>query len=394
MMGFLLDMKTILITLVAGHVFTLILISAYWRQHKYDATLNTFFAAKCAQGIAWLLLVLRGGIPDIFTISFANSFLFLGACLETITVLKLMKCFTQLTKKLYISLTLLNIIGFHLVILIENVENNRIAFASIGTALLIVLPAYRLIRSKSSTMLMKIMGYLYFFVIISLFVRGLAALLSDRPMGLFTPGIIQSFSFLALYLTMILGNVGFILMLKEQSDQELIRMARYDELTNALNRRTFVLHAKELITSSARQRKPISLLLFDVDYFKQINDQNGHDVGDRVLQSLSTRIYQLITSEQLFGRYGGDEFAIFLSDMDETKSFQFAEKIRQTAFEEKEKLPFRYTLSIGIITIIPNENTSIEALYISCDKALYEAKRNGRDVVFRGRYEEPKADKR
>lgn len=142
----------------------------------------------------------------------ANTLLFMGASLETIAVLKLLNSFNKVTKKIYIFLMVFSIVGFHLVIFIHNVESIRIVFTSFWTATFIVLPAYRLIRNRPSSLLMKVMGYLYFLVIISLLSRCLVALLSNHNMGLFTPGISQSFSFLTLYLTMILGNIGFILL--------------------------------------------------------------------------------------------------------------------------------------------------------------------------------------
>ncbi|MFC0477578.1 hypothetical protein ACFFHF_20510 [Robertmurraya beringensis] len=95
MMGFSLDMKTIFVILVTGHVFTVFLISAYWRDHRTDKTVTTFFLAKCVQALAWTLLTLRGGISDLFTISVANTLLFLGTSFEMIAILRLLNVFTN-----------------------------------------------------------------------------------------------------------------------------------------------------------------------------------------------------------------------------------------------------------------------------------------------------------
>lgn len=88
---------------------------------------------------------MRGGVPDVFTISLANTMLFLGVSLETVAVLKLLQAFRPVTKKIYTALAAINIVGFHCVILYHNDEAIRIAYASFGTALLVILPAIKMI---------------------------------------------------------------------------------------------------------------------------------------------------------------------------------------------------------------------------------------------------------
>ncbi|WP_158211500.1 GGDEF domain-containing protein [Alkalihalobacterium alkalinitrilicum] len=377
-------MKTIFIILVVGHIFSVILISAYWRDHRKEQTLNYFFIAKCFQAMAWLFLALRGGIPDIFTISVANTFLFLGVSIETIALLKLQQVFNDTLRKYYIYLTFLNIVGFHLIILIHNVESLRIAFASFATAIIIIIPAYCFITKNNATLLSKFMGSLYLFVILTLIARGVAALLSNQEMGLFTPGIMQSISFLSLFLVMFLGNTGFIFLLKEKADEELVRMASFDDLTSTLNRRTFISRATQSLNRCAKVNKPVSLILFDIDYFKKINDKNGHDVGDKVLIDLSNRITRILSSNHLLGRYGGDEFAILLPETREDESTRLAEAIRLEIEEAKiEGFTLSYTLSLGVLTIVPDEQTQLDVLYVTCDKALYLAKQKGRNCVYR-----------
>ncbi|WP_442594095.1 GGDEF domain-containing protein [Neobacillus sp. D3-1R] len=387
-MNFLLDMKTIFITLVAGHLFTVILISAYWRNHKRDSSLNTFFLAKSVEALAWLLLTLKGGIPDISTISISNTLLFLGVSLETIAIMLVMKSFTSFIKKIYMILTTSNILGFHLILLFINEENIRICFASFGTAAFILIPAYQLMKKKPSSLLMKIMGSLYFLAIISFILRGSAAIISTNSIGLFTPGFIQTISFFTLYLVMFLGNTGFILLLKERADEELIQMAYYDELTSTLNRRIFISTAKNYLLECEKEQKPLSFVLFDIDNFKKYNDKYGHEVGDRILQDFSKRINSFLDPKYLFGRYGGDEFAMLLTGLDSRATYDYLEKVRELIAEAVILgVPESYTISIGYLTIIPNKNSQLETLYISCDKALYNAKNNGHNCVYNGQYE-------
>lgn len=386
-MDFLLDMKTIVLSLVVGNLFTVVLISAYWRNHKKDAAIHAFFLAKCTQALAWLLIALRGGIPDVFTISIANSLLFVGAALETIAVLKLFRAFGEALKRIYIALIAIDIVGFHLVILGGNVEALRVAFASVGTTLFVFAPAFKLLCEKNASPLMKIMGSLYVLVIVTLIGRAAAALLSDQSMGFFTPGVFQSISFLTLYLVMIIGNTGFVLLLKEEADRGLVRLASLDDLTETLNRRTFILMAKECLEEHVKKKLPLTMVLFDVDHFKEINDSYGHLTGDRVLQDLSQKVRNSLAQGDLFGRHGGDEFVIMLPGMDEGQSSRVIEQMFHAAYElTLPDLQVPYTLSIGVLTVVPDRHADLESLYSTCDKALYQAKNSGRNRAVRIRW--------
>ncbi|WP_282939037.1 GGDEF domain-containing protein [Paenibacillus sp. RC67] len=387
-MDLLLDARTIFISLGVGHLFTLILITAYWHDHAKDITVKTFFLAKCAQTATWFLQAFRGEIPDFLSISLANSILFIGASLEILSIMSLQHSVRPITKRFYFVLTAFSIVGFQLIVLFDNQEHLRIAYSSFITVV-IIMPVYRMILGRTQTLLMKIMGYFYLFVIATSLIRGSGALLFPLKTSLFTPGIYQTMAFLALYIVMILGNTGFILLLKEKADQELIRLASFDDLTGTLNRRTFTSLAKQHLTDYAKKKKPISYMLFDIDWFKTINDTHGHTIGDQVLQDLTSRIKQQLSPEDLFVRYGGDEFGIMLPGKDEAESNKIAERIKQMLDGADHRgLPITYTISMGILTVTPDQHTQLETLYTSCDKALYMAKNNGRNGLFRGLMDE------
>jgi len=184
---------------------------------------------------------------------------------------------------------------------------------------------------------------------------------------------------------MLIGNIGFILMAKEKSDLELTKVATYDELTDIFNRRAFLLRAKENISLFARRKEPISFFLIDLDNFKKINDVYGHFAGDMVLKDFAVKIKGQLRVFDLFGRIGGEEFTVLLPGTNEEGALEIAERLRKSAENASVNVGsdhiIKYTISIGIVTVIPDENTSINTLYKISDDALYVAKRNGRNRI-------------
>lgn len=384
-----LDMKTAFISVVLGHLFTVILISAYRYGHKKDRLINTFYASKWLEVIGWGLVIFRGSIPDYISLGLVNSILFVGIAAETIALSMVQYAYNRQVKRRYIAFTLFSIIGFNLLVFLDSTEDARIAFASFCTGMLLVYPVYRMITGSYTSKLKRLMGYLYVIVVIGLFGRALLTLFTDQSMGFFTPSVYQALSFLSLYLIMILENTGFILLYKEQADERLIRMAAYDDLTATLNRRTFIEQAEGVLTQLSRSKSAVSFILFDIDYYKTINDTYGHIAGDRLLAGMSALIQEKLKDVGLVGRFGGDEFAILLPGMNEEESDAAAEELRQSVEDmQLPSIPVHVTISMGIVTLNKCFEPSVNKLYKWSDNALYEAKHRGRNCAVRIRFTE------
>lgn len=171
----------------------------------------------------------------------------------------------------------------------------------------------------------------------------------------------------------------------EAANQQLRRLATIDELTQVANRRMFNEHLKQEWLFSRRTGSDLSLIICDIDDFKQLNDTQGHQTGDACLRHVADLIKSsLKRPRDLAARIGGEEFAIILPDTDINNAMAIAEEIRQTILNTEcpSELSHTVTLSFGVAA--RNENVMSEAELIRCaDKALYEAKGAGKDRVVK-----------
>lgn len=164
--------------------------------------------------------------------------------------------------------------------------------------------------------------------------------------------------------------------------EELTRLSTTDVLTNLPNRRSFLVSAEREFSRATRHGSPLSLLMLDVDHFKQINDRHGHPVGDQVLADIAERIRGSLRKEDLPARLGGEEFAVLLPDTEHHRAHALAERMRQAVeaamFAVPGGAPLNVTISIGLTTLLASDE-SFAALYSRADRSLYLAKQSGRN---------------
>ena len=180
---------------------------------------------------------------------------------------------------------------------------------------------------------------------------------------------------------LLLALLGFAWSLK-QRNWRLHLLAMTDELTGIANRRHIMMQAEQERVKALHTKDALSFLIIDLDFFKKINDQFGHEAGDIVLQQVSLTLSSLLRSQDHFGRTGGEEFLIVLPDTAQQEAVVIAERLRQAVsaiqFEDS-KLPDRLSCSIGVSQYQPQE--PLNSSLARADKALYEAKANGRNRV-------------
>jgi diguanylate cyclase (GGDEF)-like protein len=217
---------------------------------------------------------------------------------------------------------------------------------------------------------------------------------ADAARGLVTLDAIPSLStgFGLIYFELIiflLASGVFIVMVNRERVQAVVTAAlTIDSLTSIANRSAFLRHAARQLQRLQECRTPASLIVFDLDHFKEINDRHGHAVGDRVLRSFAETAGAVLRPGDHLGRLGGEEFAAFLPDASAETAVVIADRVRH-AFEVATATAVPSTVSAGVAEASPNG--SLEAVLDVADRALYRAKTGGRNRVTAGPDPTPRA---
>ena len=164
----------------------------------------------------------------------------------------------------------------------------------------------------------------------------------------------------------------------EIQQAQLLEMAMTDQLTRLYNRHYLSDIAPKKINESYANKQPLSLLIVDLDHFKNVNDTYGHASGDVVLKAVADVIHELCKTEGIAARFGGEEFVIVLPQCDLKCAQDKAEKLRKNT-EALNPDDIHITASIGIATLPLKHSCDFEALFAAADKAVYEAKESGRN---------------
>jgi two-component system cell cycle response regulator len=171
---------------------------------------------------------------------------------------------------------------------------------------------------------------------------------------------------------------------RKVSEQKRYEMGVKDPVTGTYNKSYFLQRISEEFSFSQRQNLPLSILIFDIDFFKIINDNFGHLAGDQVLQEIGVLVQAMIRQDDVFCRYGGEEFVIIMRNTECQAAVNLAERIRIKVqdhvvyFDDK---PIKATISIGVATLLDKNFRDYVGLVAEADKHLYNSKGSGRNRV-------------
>lgn len=194
---------------------------------------------------------------------------------------------------------------------------------------------------------------------------------SERKIGNY------KFSFMFLFVNFILG-FAIIYLIKKYVQDKLEFLVDYDGLTNIYNRRHFIISLDLEQAKAERYNRNFSVIIFDIDKFKRVNDIFGHDVGDSVLKELAQLVKGNIRKSDTLFRIGGEEFAIIASETKVEEALTLSEKVRKIIANYDFEHVKEITVSLGITQFYPGDST--DSIFKRADTALYKAKNDGRNM--------------
>jgi diguanylate cyclase (GGDEF)-like protein len=369
-----LDIYTLIVAYVVGNVLVGgLMLAAFSR--RLTPVLRTWIASLFVQGLGWVLMAQCGGTRPL--IGFAVLSISYGLMLTALTM------HFGVSRRYHwtwwpVALTFVFCLTVSDSIWQRQIIGNSIAALQVALAAIIVLW-----QKGQRTVLRGLMGISGVFG---------SAMLVARTVSVYQAGDAQcmalvksselSLMFLSFFVFRFTFMFGFILLIEGRQREAVTRLARLDSLTEAYNRRTFIELAERELRRCRRNERGASLLIFDLDFFKKINDTHGHHAGDEVLCHVKDVVERCLRSGDLFARYGGEEFVVLMPETGPEGAQRLAERLRMAIASTPMQGEIPITASLGVVgTAKVGEECTLDLLLAEADKAMYAAKASGRNRV-------------
>ena len=189
------------------------------------------------------------------------------------------------------------------------------------------------------------------------------------------------FVFMEVWTLLLFTSFGYLL---GRSRERVEQIALFDSLTGVFNRGYLMEQFKELLALHDRYQQPLTLILFDLDRFKRVNDRYGHLVGDKTLKAVTNSVASTCRASDVFGRFGGEEFLLLCPNTEQEEGELLAERIRHNVAQLPPEVlgyPGPQTVSLSIGAIPTSQTFSMTTILGCLDQALYRAKANGRNQL-------------
>jgi diguanylate cyclase (GGDEF)-like protein len=376
------DTKTIWVALAISNLVFGLLMLVYAGSVANRSIIRNWAIAQLVKGIGIALIVLKAALP--FPWSFGGNILYMvGHFLELAAFLAYAGRAEYGRSALAVLLALLAVYLAPVAALGRGIDAKYLA-VSFSLCLFILyslnaaaLMASRRGRSAVQGLLVASNGL----IALTALIRAAVAWNSDgwNPQS---TAFTNQMLFVAGYVFSLTDGFGFLLLVKEDADRDLRRMATTDELTGLSNRASFMTAAEDRFRLCRRTGQPAALIMMDLDHFKRINDTFGHPAGDEALRSVGRVIRQHLRDVDVCGRLGGEEFAAMLPGTALDAALHVAERLRlalagsSVAFEGRQ---IRLTVSLGLAAM--DNCDSLQQAMREADSRLYRAKTEGRNRV-------------
>jgi diguanylate cyclase (GGDEF)-like protein len=381
------DIKTLLLALALGNLSLCAALFFFEYERKQTLSLSTWAVAKQCQAGAWLLLYLRGTLPDLLSIGAGNALLFAGMALDAAALWELAG---RPIWRRYLAPALAVAVAVFLAGYLGEVEQPlRTAAGSLIVAGFFLAGVVALsLRWRGGTMLRRFLVVTMLLLSLAVAARGMLSVLQPDGWGWVSGGMIQWLGLTVLYLMMLTNAFGYLLLSRETLQGELARLETVDTVTDVPNRRGFYQALTPWMALARRPGMPTALIVLNLDHFKRVNDSYGHPVGDTVLKTMVEVCQKQLRDSDLMGRLGGAEFAIQLPRTSLADALMVAERIRNAVAGhpvKTERAVINLTASLGVTTIRAEDSTV--SLFKRADEALQQAKLAGRNRVVEARAE-------
>jgi diguanylate cyclase (GGDEF)-like protein len=339
---------------------------------QYHGVSAALMANLCA-AVALMLRLFTDQLPDFFTTIMSNALILTGPGLFYVAL-------SQFTGFSYSKAFVIGVITAVVCLLLyftylDDDMGKRMIILSLGSVAMALILIYQLWRTQKTPLRFSANLMLVSFLVYGMFVivRTISLIL-DPPQDTssFTP--VQSATYLLSFALSFFWSTGFVLMVSHRLRNDLMEIATTDVLTRIPNRRATEVFLEKELSRAQRSESEFSVLLIDIDNFKQVNDRWGHAEGDFVLTRTASIFQSMLRKQDLVGRWGGEEFLIIVPGPCDAEVL--AERIRceiANVDYRQGSASFHITVSIGVACAIPT--SSVDEILKKADKALYKAKR-------------------
>lgn len=368
--------------LALGNVTLCAALFFYQYESPRSDSLSVWSIARQCQAAAWLLLYFRGNglLPDHISIPGGYALLFAGVALEAGALWE--GAGRLRWRRATYPLLALAIVLFFLSYFIDELGLRKVTASLVLGLCYLSVAAAMATGWRDGSVLRRFLVVATALLALVVAARGVMVLTTDQGWGWLSSELLGNLSSAAFFMLMILGGFGFLLLSREQLQQELARLETVDPLTDVPNRRGFFDKIAPWMALARRPGLPTSLVLIDLDQFKRINDSYGHPAGDAVLREVMEVCKRQLRDSDQLGRLTGAEFALLLPRTGPAEALLVAERMRAAIAGgaiKTERAMITLTASFGVTLIRADDNTV--SLFKRADEALQQAKRAGRNCV-------------
>ena len=338
--------------------------------------LHEWSAAALVIALCFPLFIARDRIPDLFSIVLPNLMLLIALMVMNTGTRKFSGTPPRFDRALLILFVFAYAALFTWFTYVQPDIRVRIATQALFTLVVIVDQLIRVLKALPGTLGRHVLVFSLTIMIGSRVMRlGALALGFDPPASLFDASASQLVYIAIPAITIPLGTIGCIMLASEKLRQDLEFISRHDGLTQCLNKNAAIEELKRETARATRHGGKLSVMLFDLDNFKDINDTHGHLEGDRILVDFSKKTKASLRGSDQLTRFGGDEFMAILPDTDLEQALLVANRFHEAG---RQSQPIAWSVSIGISEWL-DEGDSVDALLSRADQALYKSKALGRN---------------